>query len=259
MNTSIALTDSETNNAKEVRYEVTKGKLPEGVTFNAGKLTGTPLASGKFDFTVKVTIDGWIEKELKYTLNVATAFTLAKTTVNENEDYSCKVATELVTEDAGYKNIKYTIVDGKLPEGLSIAADGTISGKATKAGKYSFTVNCYAEQGSGWRVSRYNYKETFTIEVKGTGEEAKDDTASKIAALEKEIADLKAKLGNAGSKDEAKALEEKIAALETTVSELKNQKSSGGCGGSVIASASAIAAVTLLGLGLALKKKKEEK
>lgn len=259
MKEDISLTDSETNNAKEVRYEVTKGKLPEGVTIKAGKITGTPLASGKFDFTVKVTIDGWIEKELKYTLNVATAFTLAKTTVNENEDYSCKVATELVTEDTGYKNIKYTIVDGKLPEGLSIADDGTISGKATKAGNYTFTVNCYAEQGGGRRVTRYNYKETFTIDVKGTGEEVKDDTAAKIAALEKEIADLKAKLDNAGSKDEAKALEEKIAALETTVSKLKNQKSSGGCGGSVIASASALAAVTLLGLGLALKKKKEEK
>lgn len=261
MNVSIALTDSETNNAKEVRYAVTKGILPEGVTFNAGKLTGTPLASGKFDFTVKVTIDGWIEKELDYTLNVATAFTLSQTSVKVNEDYNCKVSTELVTEEVGYKNIKYTIADGELPEGLVISDDGTISGKATKEGKYTFTVNCYAEQGSGWRVTRYNYKETFTIEVTGTGEPVKDETTSKIEALEKEIADLKAKLDNAGS-DEAKALEDKIKDLETTISELKNQKSSNGYGGSIVISTCALAAVALLGLALALialKKKKRTK
>ena len=75
------------------------------------------------------------------------------------------------------------------------------------------------------------------------------------------IADLKAKLDNAGS-DEAKALEDKIKDLETTISELKNQKSSNGYGGSIVISTCALAAVALLGLALALialKKKKRTK
>lgn len=258
MDEDISLTAAQTNNALEVRYELTKGKLPDGVTFASGKLSGTPTASGKFDFTVKVTIDGWIEKELSYSMAIDSAFSLSKTTTKVGQDYSDKVATELVTEDAGYNNIKYTVVDGQLPEGLSIADDGTISGKATKAGTYTFTVNCSATQGSGWFASRYNYKETFTIVVEADGSgEVKDDTAAKITALEKEIADLKSKIGT-GTTTDTKALEDKIAELQKQVDALKGQKS-GGCGGSVIAAASALGAITLLGTALVIKKKKEDK
>ena len=231
-----------------------KGRLPEGTSFANGKLTGTPRSSGKYDFTVKVTIDGWIEKELDYSINVASAFSLKKTSTKVGEAYSDKVSTELVTEDAGYANIKYSLVDGAIPEGMTLADDGTISGKATKAGDYTFTINCYAEQGSGWRKSVYNYKETFTIKVEGeTG--GKDDTASKIAALEKQIADLKNQISAGG---DTKALEDKIAALEKEVAGLKGQKS-GGCGGSVIAMTSAIGAIALIGAAVVLKKRKEEK
>ena len=254
LNKDLSLTADQTNEAKEVRYELVNGQLPEGVKFESGKLTGTPMSSGKFDFTVKVTIDGWIEKTLDYSIAIDSAFTLATTNAKVGTDYSCKVATELVTEDAGYSNIKYSVIDGTLPDGMTIGDDGTISGKATKAGEYTFTVNCYAEQGSGWRKSVYNYKETFTIKVEGEATPT-DDTAAKIAALEKEIAALKAEISKGG---DTKALEEKLASLETTVNELKGKKS-GGCGGSVIAMTSAVAAVALLGAGIIIKKKKEDK
>ena len=252
INKDLSVSAEKTNNAKEVRYSLSSGSLPSGVTFANGKLTGTPTSSGTYTFGVKVTIDGWIEKEVEYTLTIASAFSLAKTTTKVGEDYSSKIATELVTEDAGWNNIKYTVFDGELPEGLTIADDGTISGKATKAGTYTFTINISATQGSGWYATNANYQETFTITVTedAAGDETKDDTADKIAALEKEIADLKADKTNA----------DKIAALEKELADLKATKTTtGGCGGSVIAATSIIGAVTLLGAGLIIKKKKEDK
>lgn len=253
INKDLTIDDTKTNDAKEVRYALSSGKLPNGVTFANGKLTGTPTNSGKFDFKVKVTIDGWIEKEVDYTLTVASAFALNKTTTKVGDDYSSKVETELVTADAGYQNIKYTVADGKLPDGLTIADDGTISGKATKAGEYTFTVNVYATQGSGYFARRYNYQETFTITVTGDDAVVEDETSKKISALEKEIAELKEKLD--GSSDTSS----KISALEKEIEELKGNTKKSGCGGSVIAATSAIAAITLIGAGLLLKKKKEDK
>ena len=251
INKDLSVSDAKTNNAKEVRYSLSSGTLPNGVTFANGKLTGTPTQSGTFNFKVKVTIDGWIEKEVEYTLTVDSAFTLAKTSTKVGDDYSDKVATELVTEDAGYQNIKYTVADGELPAGLTLAEDGTISGKTTKAGTYTFTINISASQGSGWYATKYNYTETFTITVtEDAGTEKKDETAEKIAALEKEIADLKADKTNS----------DKIAALEKELADLKSSSSkSGGCGGSIIAATSVIGALALAGVGLVLKKKREDK
>jgi beta-glucosidase len=246
VNTSIALDDEVTNHAEEIRYELAGGELPEGVRFDeSGKLTGTVLSSGTYAFSVKVTIDGWIEKTLDYKMTVNPAFFLATTTTKAGEDYSAKVTTELVTEDAGYSNINYSIVDGKLPDGLTLSKDGTISGKATTPGTYTFTVNCAAMQGSGRFASRFNYKQEFTITV--TGEEAGKSADEKIADLEKEIADLKAQTESGKGSAET---EQKIASLEKELADLKGKKTSSSL------SAGAIAAIVILGVvavaGLAL-------
>ena len=52
--------------------------------------------------------------------------------------YSQKVA----AEPAG--NYQYTLAEGELPEGLSLAADGTISGKPTKVGSYNIKIKAAA-------------------------------------------------------------------------------------------------------------------
>lgn len=54
------------------------------------------------------------------------------------EAYSQKVA----AEPAG--NYQYTLAEGELPEGLSLAADGTISGKPTKVGSYNIRIKAAA-------------------------------------------------------------------------------------------------------------------
>lgn len=244
----LTVSDAITGGSSDVKYEMVSGSLPNGVTFSNGKLSGTPTSSGEYLFTVRVTIDGWVKKEVEHKLVVASAFSLSKTTTKVGDDYSDKIATELVTEDAGYSNIAYSVVSGELPEGLTIAEDGTISGKATKAGSYTFTVQCSARQGSGWFSTTYRYTETFTIVVSAADAGTVTDP---VAEAKKEAEEAKAAAATANAE---------IEKLKTEIESLKSDDSkSGGCGGSVIIATSAIGAIALIGAGLALKKRKEDK
>lgn len=69
----------------------------------------------------------------------------------------------------GSKDVKYTVVSGKLPEGLTMDASGSLTGAATdKAGEYQFTVECVVD---GWvkKQAQYTVKvaEAFTLEADG--------------------------------------------------------------------------------------------
>ena len=233
------------NNALEQKYELVSGKLPDGIKFDSGKLTGIPTTSGVYEFQVKATFDGWIEKTLSYKLTVASAFALNKTSGKVGEAFNGVIETEI----QGLNNTKYTIADGQLPAGLTLAEDGTITGTPTEAGDFTFTVNYYGEQGSGWRVTRYNYKETFTISVDAAGGSVVEPEDPN-KALKEEIE---------AAKKEAEEASKKIEELEAAIEELKNAKSEGGCAGSIVTASSIVATLALGACGLALKKRKEDK
>lgn len=233
------------NNALEQKYELVSGKLPDGIKFDSGKLTGTPTTSGVYQFQVKATFDGWIEKTLSYKITVASAFALNKTSGKVGEAFNGAIETEI----QGLNNTKYTIADGQLPAGLTLAEDGTITGTPTEAGDFTFTVNYYGEQGSGWFMSRYNYKETFTISVDAAGGSVVEPEDPN-KALKEEIE---------AAKKEAEEASKKIEELEAAIEELKNAKSEGGCAGSIVTASSIVAALALGACGLALKKRKEDK
>ena len=79
------------------------------------------------------------------------------------------------------------------------------------------------------------------------------------AAVSQYVQDLEVKLKAAEeAKTQLGEANAKIDELEAQIEELKNAKS-GGCSGSVITASSILGAITLVGAGLALKKKKEEK
>lgn len=149
--------------------------------------------------------------------------------------YSLDFKTEVNTKYI-YSKVNYAI-DGDVPAGLELDSEtGLLSGTPTKAGKYIFTVTASAD---GYESS-YT---TVTLNVNAKEDSGSTTTDPDVEELKTKVKDLEDKLKD--SEDKIKALEEK--------------KSSGGCGGSVIAAASALGAVTLLGAGLILKKKKDEK
>ncbi len=127
----------------------TSGSLPTGLTVNAtsGAISGTPSASGVFNFTATVqdVNHGSASQMLSITINgtgtsfaitsaslvngaVGVAYSQSITTVNAN---TCGAIASVVT---------FMPSGGTLPTGLTLQTNGTINGTPTLPGTYNFTV-----------------------------------------------------------------------------------------------------------------------
>ncbi|WP_338679377.1 putative Ig domain-containing protein [Janthinobacterium sp. TB1-E2] len=126
-------------------YTISAGTLPAGVSLNTatGLLSGTPTAVGTFNFTVLATDSstgsGPYAGALAYSLTVtAPAISIEPSTLPV---MTAGVAyTETITASGGTSTYSYARTAGSLPTGLTLAADGTLSGTPTAAGAYSFTI-----------------------------------------------------------------------------------------------------------------------
>jgi len=159
---------SEDLGSSTVKYTVSSGELPGGVSLNAntGALSGTPSSPGTFRVTIQAVADGWIKKSYTLTFNIESAWTL------ELENLEVDTAVEdasIVCGIAGVpNNAKYAVNSGALPTGLSIADDGTISGTPTAAGEYKFTIKVSWSTGTGSNARTTTYvSEEYTVVVAG--------------------------------------------------------------------------------------------
>ncbi len=122
------------------RWSVSSGFLPDGLQINAntGKITGTILEAGNFNFTVKVRDTNGQSAVKKFTMKV-TQTTIAASipaTIVRGKSY-----TWTPKATGGTSAYKWTISKGSLPTGMKInASTGKITGKPTKAGTFNFTV-----------------------------------------------------------------------------------------------------------------------
>lgn len=283
--------DTSVLGTSNVWYEVTGGELPTGMSMDIyGNITGACATSGDYTFTVTAYADGWIAHTKQYTIHVVDAFALSANTGAVGTAFSGAITSEYVQNvtnaDGSGHAVTYGLADGsELPAGLTLNADGTITGTPTTPGTYTFTIHVIdlvTTIGSSGRknYTSNEYEQTFTMTITGeavvedevTAEEAKEaaDAAKEAADAAKEAADA-AKTAADAAKTAADAAaatanEAKTAAdaATATANEAKTAaenaaKTSGGCGGSIIAATSTIGAISLLGVGLALKKRKEDK
>jgi hypothetical protein len=125
-------------------WSITSGALPAGVTLAAGtgSISGTPTASGSFNFTVKVTDSSSQTGTKAFTLTIAAAPNPVQITTSSlpsaqvNTSYSTTLAAS-----NGTTPYSWSITSGSLPTGLTLsAATGAISGTPTTAGTSNFTV-----------------------------------------------------------------------------------------------------------------------
>lgn len=134
--------------AENITYTMNKGALPAGISLGTdGSLTGKPTAAGDYSFTVRAA-SGTASATADFTLTINKHYyeityagsVLAPATVDEA--YTASVATATST---GSEAITYATED-TLPAGLSLAADGTLSGTPTEAtdGAFSFEVTASA-------------------------------------------------------------------------------------------------------------------
>ena len=263
--TNIAPADS---GATLTAYDVTSGALPAGLTIGSdGTITGRATESGTFNFTVTMTADTFVTATADFTMTVESAFDLSAASIEVNSAYSGGVTSDSISTSSGYSSVAYALDSGALPTGLTLNADGTITGTATETGTYNFTVRVDTSRRSGRTTINESFYEDFTIAVTAASgpseidqlKEQLDAINSQLDALETQVGAIDAdELQSAiDALESAKAdIESQIAALEGDVAALQTEE--GGCG-SVIGASSAVLGGLILVAGTVIVAKKRNK
>jgi uncharacterized repeat protein (TIGR01451 family) len=121
-------------------WSVSTGTPPPGVTLNAstGLLSGTPTTAGTYSFTVQVTDQSGLTASEPVSLPVIAGPALnfpAPPTAYTNTVYL-----DTLTESGGTSPYTWSVSTGSLPAGISLSADGNLTGTPTAAGTSAFTV-----------------------------------------------------------------------------------------------------------------------
>ena len=120
-------------------WSLTDGSLPPGLTLADGAISGTPTTTGTFNFAVEASDSGEPALSASNSLSITVVQPVAITTLAlpngvTNEVYSAKL-----TADGGTLPYAWSLTDGSLPPGLTLA-DGAISGTPTTTGTFNFVV-----------------------------------------------------------------------------------------------------------------------
>ncbi len=121
-------------------FEVSVGALPAGLTLTSGgSLSGTPTASGSFNFTVKATDSAARTGSRAYTLTVS-APTINVSPASLPHAKAAHAYSQTISATGGTSPYAFSRTAGALPGGLTLASDGTLSGTPTAAGTFDFSV-----------------------------------------------------------------------------------------------------------------------
>jgi hypothetical protein len=126
--------------APYTNFTVSSGSLPAGLTLTtAGALSGLPTKAGSYTFTVTAADSASTpnagSQQYRLTVNLGiNPSTLTAATVGVS--YSQKL-----TASGGTAPYTFTVASGtSLPAGLALSTAGTLSGKPTAAGSFTFTI-----------------------------------------------------------------------------------------------------------------------
>ncbi len=123
-------------------FAISGGALPTGLSLNTSTcaITGTPSASGTFNFLIRATDSGSVSQTatqpLSITVNPALAIT---STTAPNGSVGLSYAYNF-TAQYGSGSYTWSLFSGTLPAGLGLSSAGLLSGTPTTAASYTFTV-----------------------------------------------------------------------------------------------------------------------
>ena len=134
-------------------WSIASGELPAGLTIGAsdGRITGTPMRSGSFTFTVLSVLAGDPQRSDTKTLTIEVRDRL---TITAPEEFDVRriarteVGESFITSfeaSGGFGD--YSWSSAALPADFELDADGNLSGEPTAGGSYGFTVTVVDEEG----------------------------------------------------------------------------------------------------------------
>ena len=121
-------------------WSVSAGTLPSGVTLGAstGLMSGTPTAAGTYSFTVMVTDHSGLTATEPVSLTVIAGPSLSLPAPPAGWTHT--VYSDTLTVSGGTSPFTWSLSSGSLPAGISLSADGNLTGTPTATGTSSFTV-----------------------------------------------------------------------------------------------------------------------
>ena len=152
--------------------------LPTGLTLSStGRVTGTPTLAGNYTFSVVATMYGYITATVQHSLSVTPIFSVTGlSAIAFNEQVSGAVTSPnwylgMVsgsgTSVATITSMNFSLISGQLPVGLTLNANGTITGVPTVAGTYQAVVNVdiVRTRTSNGALTLFNFTTPITIVV----------------------------------------------------------------------------------------------
>jgi concanavalin A-like lectin/glucanase superfamily protein/putative Ig domain-containing protein/lipid A 3-O-deacylase PagL len=177
---------SATGGTEPHTFTVTGGTLPPGMVVDPyGTLYGKPVTQGTYDFTVTATDMNGCAAMRQYQIII----TCPPITINPVDLPKGTPGTaygQTITAAGGCAPYTLSVLAGALPPGLTLAADGALSGTPTLEGKFTFTVKATDDCGcTGERTYVLTVDcEPFTYSAGNVDDfQSPDDPALASAAL----------------------------------------------------------------------------
>jgi hypothetical protein len=122
---------------KGYTWSLSSGALPAGLSLSTGGvISGTPTATGKFNFKVEVTDSASNTATQSLSITVNAGLSITTTSLPDGYTNTSYSATLAVT--GGYS--AYSWSSTSVPSWLNLSTSGVLSGTPTKAGTYNFSV-----------------------------------------------------------------------------------------------------------------------
>jgi hypothetical protein len=137
-------------------FSLAGGSLPSGLTLASnGVLSGTPVQTGVFSVTVKVTDGNGCTGTANYTLTV-NCQTITVTNPAVSSGAAGSPFSQTFTQSGAIGGATFSLASGSLPAGLALSASGVLSGTPTVTGSFPITVSVTDGNGCSGTGPTYN-------------------------------------------------------------------------------------------------------
>ncbi|MBH8560605.1 T9SS type A sorting domain-containing protein [Hymenobacter sp. BT442] len=147
-------------------FRIVAGGLPAGLTLSAGGvLSGIPTEGGTAVFTVYATDSSpsYYSGSFSYVFTVASPYPYQVGPSSPADGIAGQPYTQVFTTSGGTAPYSYSQSGGTLPPGLSLSANGTLSGTPTASGTFRFNLRARDSSTGSGPYSTDAYAETVLV------------------------------------------------------------------------------------------------